>query len=152
MTHDERCLKDWSVAFELATPQMREKRIAALTEGSPGHELWPELDVRGEDEIVRKYRYSAFMPGTSELPDRLRARSFDTVLITGTVTNVCCESSARDANMTNFRTVMVSDGNAANSQEEHDASLTAFYNVFGDVMDTDMIIASLQRGRAVRAA
>jgi ureidoacrylate peracid hydrolase len=152
MTHDERCLTDWSVAFELATPEMREKRIAALTEGSLGHELWPELDVRPEDEIVKKYRYSAFMPGTSELPDRLRARGFDTVLITGTVTNVCCESSARDANMTNFRTVMVSDGNAANSQEEHDASLAAFYNVFGDVMDTDMIVASLQRARSARAA
>jgi ureidoacrylate peracid hydrolase len=152
MTHDERCLVDWSVAFELATPEMREKRIAALTEGSLGHELWPELDIRPEDEIVRKYRYSAFLPGTSALPDRLRARGFDTVLITGTVTNVCCESSARDANMTNFRTIMVSDGNAANSQEEHDASLTAFYNVFGDVMDTEMIIASLQRAKPARAA
>ena len=108
--------------------------------------------MRAEDEIIKKYRYSAFMPGTSDLPDRLRARGFDTVLITGTVTNVCCESSARDANMTNFRTVMVSDGNAANSQEEHDASLTAFYNVFGDVMDTDMIIASLRRSRSARAA
>ena len=152
MTHDDRCLEDWSVAFELATLEMREKRIAALSEGTLGHDLWPELDVRPEDEIVKKYRYSAFMPGTSELPDRLRARGFDTVLITGTVTNVCCESSARDANMTNFRTIMVSDGNAANSQEEHDASLTAFYNVFGDVMDTDMIIASLQRARSARAA
>jgi ureidoacrylate peracid hydrolase len=152
MTHDERCLEDWSVAFELATPTMREKRIAALSEGSLGHELWPELDVRPEDEIVRKYRYSAFLPGTSDLAERLRARSFDTVLITGTVTNVCCESSARDANMMNFRTVMVSDGNAANTQEEHDASLTAFYNVFGDVMDTDMIIAGLRRGVSARAA
>jgi ureidoacrylate peracid hydrolase len=152
MSHDDRCLEDWSVAFELATPEMRAKRIAALSEGTPGHELWPELDVRPEDEIVKKYRYSAFMPGTSELPGRLRARGFDTVLITGTVTNVCCESSARDANMTNFRTVMVSDGNAANSQEEHEASLTAFYNVFGDVMDTDMIIAGLRRGRQARAA
>ncbi|HYZ41100.1 MAG TPA: isochorismatase family protein, partial [Stellaceae bacterium] len=90
-------------------------------------------------------------PGTSELPDRLRARGFDTALITGTVTNVCCESSARDANMMNFRTIMVSDANAANTQEEHDASLTAFYNVFGDVMDTDMIIAGLHRS-AARAA
>ena len=152
MTHDERCLEDWSVAFELATPERRQKRIAALSEGTLGHELWPELDVRPEDEIVKKYRYSAFMPGTSDLPERLRARGFDTVLITGTVTNVCCESSARDANMTNFRTIMVSDGNAANSQAEHDASLTAFYNVFGDVMDTDMIIAGLERGRSARAA
>jgi len=152
MTHDEQCLGDWSASFEMLTPAMREKRIAALSEGTLGHELWPELEVRPQDEVVNKYRYSAFMPGTSELPERLRARGFDTVLITGTVTNVCCESSARDANMTNFRTVMVSDGNAASSQEEHDASLAAFYNVFGDVMDTDMIIAGLRRARSARAA
>ena len=152
MTHDERCLSEWSVAYKLPTPEVRAKRIAALSEGTLGHELWPELEVRREDEIVKKYRYSAFMPGTSDLPDRLRARGFDTLLITGTVTNVCCESSARDANMTNFRTIMVSDGNAALSQEEHDASLTAFYTTFGDVMDTDMIIAGLRRPRSARAA
>jgi ureidoacrylate peracid hydrolase len=136
----------------MASPAMRERRIAALSEGTMGHWLWPGLDVQPQDEIVKKYRYSAFMPGTSDLPERLRARGFDTVLITGTVTNVCCESSARDANMTNFRTIMVSDGNAAATQEEHDAALTAFYNIFGDVMDTDMIIERLQRSPAARAA
>jgi ureidoacrylate peracid hydrolase len=152
MTHDERCLDDWSVAFEISTPAMREKRIAALSEGGLGHQLWPDLHVQPEDEIVKKYRYSGFLPGTSDLADRLRAGGFDTVLITGTVTNVCCESSARDANMMNFRTIMVSDGNAALTQAEHDASLTAFYATFGDVMDTDMIIAALDRGVAVKAA
>jgi ureidoacrylate peracid hydrolase len=152
MTHDERCFTEWSVAYDLPTPEYRAKRIAALSEGTLGHELWPDLDAWPEDEIVKKFRYSAFMPGTSELPNRLRARGFDTVLITGTVTNVCCESSARDANMTNFRTVMVSDGNAALTQDEHDASLTAFYNTFGDIMDTDMIIAGLRRQRSARAA
>ncbi len=152
MTHDERCLDEWSVAHRMASPEMREKRIEALSAGTLGHALWPDLDVQPEDEIVNKYRYSAFMPGTSELPERLRARGFDTVLITGTVTNVCCESSARDANMTNFRTIMVSDGNAANSQAEHDASLAAFYNTFGDVMDTGMVIACLERAGAARAA
>ncbi|MGH7047790.1 MAG: isochorismatase family protein [Stellaceae bacterium] len=152
MTHDERCLDEWSVAFEISTPEMRAKRIAALSEGGEGHKLWPALEIRPPDEIVKKYRYSAFLPGTSDLPERLRARGFDTVLITGTVTNVCCESSARDANMTNFRTIMVSDGNAANNQAEHDASLAAFYASFGDVMDTDMIIANLRRARAARAA
>jgi ureidoacrylate peracid hydrolase len=152
MTHVDHCLDDWSVAFEIASPAMRQKRIAALTKGSLGYQLWPELEVRPGDEIVDKYRYSGFLPGTSELADRLRGRGFDTLLITGTVTNVCCESSARDASMLNFRTVMVSDGNAANTQAEHDASLTAFYNVFGDVMDTDMIIAALDRGSAAKAA
>ena len=144
-THDERCLTDWSVMHAMATPAARAKRIAAMTADTPGHALWPTLELRPEDEIVLKYRFSAFLPGASDLPQRLRARNFDTVLITGTVTNVCCESSARDAMMTNFRAVMVSDGNAASSQAEHEASLSAFYNTFGDVMDTEMIIGCLHR-------
>jgi ureidoacrylate peracid hydrolase len=147
-TCDERSMREWSVAHEMSSPRWRAKRIAALAAGSPGHALWAALDVRPEDEIVEKFRFSGFLPGTSELPDRLRARGFDTVLITGTVTNVCCESSARDAMMSNFKTVMVSDGNAAMTQAEHDAALTAFYNIFGDVMDTDMIIAALTRSLA----
>jgi ureidoacrylate peracid hydrolase len=151
MTHDDACLDDWSVNFAISTPERRQKRIAALTAGSKGHSLWPELDVRPQDEIVDKYRYSGFLPGTSDLAERLRARGFDTVLITGTVTNVCCESSARDAAMLNFRTVMVSDGNAAVSRAEHDAALTAFYNVFGDVMDTEMLVAALAGARKVAA-
>jgi ureidoacrylate peracid hydrolase len=148
MTHDARCLEEWSVAHEIAIPKMRDKRIAALTAGSKGHALWSDLEVLPEDEIVDKYRYSGFLPDTSELPDRLRARGFDTLLVTGTVTNVCCESSARDASMLNFRTIMVSDGNAAMSQAEHDAALANFYNIFGDVMDSAMILDLLGAGVA----
>ena len=73
------------------------------------------------------------------------------MLIVGTVTNVCCESSARDAMMLNFKTVMVSDGNSARSDAEHTATLAAFYAVFGDVMDTDMTIACLRKN-ATRVA
>lgn len=150
-TFDERCLTEWSVMQDISTPAMRAKRAEAMTEGAKGHDLWPTLDVRPEDEVVLKYRFSAFLPGASDLPARLRARGFDTVLITGTVTNVCCESSARDAMMSNFRVVMVSDGNAANTQAEHEASLTAFYLTFGDVMDTDMLLRLLP-GHAKAAA
>ena len=144
-TFDERSAIDWSNAHAMLTSNSRARRTAAMSEGTKGQELWPELDVRPEDEIVRKYRFSAFLPGTSELPYRLRARGFDTVLITGTVTNVCCESSARDAMMTNFKTVMVSDANAAMTMEEHQASLIAFYAIFGDVMDTEFLIQRLTR-------
>lgn len=145
-TFDEACKTEWSVMQDMATPAMRLKRAAAMSEGTKGHDLWPTLDVRPGDEIVKKYRFSAFLPGASDLPARLRARGFDTVLITGTVTNICCESSARDAMMSNFRVVMVSDGNAANTQAEHEASLTAFYLTFGDVMDTDMLVGLLTAG------
>ena len=144
-TFDERGAYEWSHVHAMLSPESQKRRVAAMTEGSQGHQLWPELDVRPEDEIVRKYRFSAFMPGTCDLPYRLRARGFDTVLITGTVTNVCCESSARDAMMINFRTVMISDGNAAMTMDEHNASLVAFYAMFGDVMDTDFVIQRLTR-------
>jgi ureidoacrylate peracid hydrolase len=142
-TFDATCETEWSVMQDMATPDARARRAASMSENTKGHELWPMLDVRSEDEIIKKYRFSAFLPGASPLPDRLRARGFDTVLITGTVTNICCESSARDAMMTNFRVIMVSDGNAAMTPEEHTASLTAFYLTFGDVMDTDMLVQRL---------
>ncbi len=144
-TFNETCLTEWSVMQDISTPALRAKRAAAMSDGTKGHDLWPTLDVWPEDEIVKKFRFSAFLPGASELPARLKARGFDTVLITGTVTNVCCESSARDAMMSNFRVVMISDGNAAATEAEHEASLTAFYLTFGDVMDTDMVIGLLAR-------
>lgn len=139
-THDEACLTEWSVMYDNLLPENRQKRIEAMTEGSLGHQLWAGLDVRTEDETVRKYRYSAFIQGSSDLPQRLRAQGYDTVLIAGTVTNTCCESSARDAMMLNFKTVMVADANAANNDQEHNAALIAFYLIFGDVMTTDELI------------
>jgi ureidoacrylate peracid hydrolase len=150
-TFDESCLTEWSVMQDIATPAMRAKRAAAMSEGTKGHDLWPGLDVGPQDEILKKYRFSAFLPGASTLPARLKSRGFDTVLVTGTVTNVCCESSARDAMMSNFRVVMISDGNAAATQAEHEASLTAFYLSFGDVMDTDMVVGLLTQSAAKAA-
>ena len=150
-TFSDASAREWSVMQDMATPEGRRRRAAAMTEGMPGHDLWPALEVLPEDETVLKYRFSAFLPGASDLPARLRARGFDTVLITGTVTNVCCESSARDAMMTNFRVVMVSDGNAANTPEEHDASLAALYLTFTDLMDTSMVIERLGRPAAKAA-
>ena len=150
-TYDESCEREWSVMQELATPEGRRRRAASMSADTAGHALWPALEVETQDEVVRKNRFSAFLPGASELPGRLRARGFDTVLITGTVTNICCESSARDAMMSNFRVIMVSDANAAMTREEHDASLIALYLTFTDLMDTDMIISRLAQP-AVRAA
>jgi ureidoacrylate peracid hydrolase len=68
------------------------------------------------------------------------------------VTNVCCESTARDAMMLNFKTIMVSDGNAAVTDADHNASLCAFYLTFGDVMPTDMLIECLTRNAASKLA
>jgi ureidoacrylate peracid hydrolase len=140
----EETLEDWSVFYDLLAPDAKQRRVEALAEGSIGHDFWSGLDIRDADQIVTKLRYSAFIPGSSDLAARLRARGIDTVVITGCVTNVCCESSARDAMMLNFRTVMVSDGNAAANDQEHANSLVAFYLNFGDVLTTDEVIAGLR--------
>jgi ureidoacrylate peracid hydrolase len=153
-TFREDALQNWSTYFEMVTSQQGAKRIAALTADSKGHELWAALDVRPDDLIVEKNRFSAFIQGSSNLAEILRQRGLDTLLITGTVTNVCCESTARDAMMLNFKTIMVTDGNAAVTDEDHNASLCAFYLTFGDIMSTDMLIAFLERnaGRKLAAA
>jgi ureidoacrylate peracid hydrolase len=128
------------------------KRIEALTADSEGHRLWPALDVRPQDLMVEKNRFSAFIQGASNLAHVLRERGLDTVIVTGTVTNVCCESTARDAMMLNFKTIMVTDANAAATDADHNASLTAFYLSFGDIMPTDRLIACLRRNARQAAA
>ena len=144
-TFTEESLKSWSVYYHLSGDVQGGKRIAALTENSKGHELWPALDVKPGDPVVEKKRFSAFIQGSSNLAEVLRGRGLDTLLITGTVTGVCCESTARDGMMLNFKTIMVTDGNAAMNDEEHNASLIAFYQMFGDIMSTEKLISLLKR-------
>lgn len=149
----EDSFKSWSIAYEkLAKPARAQKRIAALTPGSLGHQLWAAMDVQPADLIVDKTRFSAFIQGSSNIEASLRARGIDTLLITGTATNVCCESTARDATMRNFQTVMVSDALAAKTDEEHNAALMNFVLNFGDVMTTDEAIGYLRANGAAKVA
>lgn len=142
---DERSREEWSVLEQQASPARRAARIRSIAPGAPGHAFWPDLDIRAGDAIVPKFRYSCFIRGASDLEERLRGRGIDTVLIAGTLTNVCCESTARDAMMLNFRTIMVADANAAMTDAEHNASLIAFYLYFGDVQTAAEVEAALHR-------
>lgn len=144
-------LTDWSVLYDMSTPARVKKRNEALAPGSIGYKLWDALDAMPDDLYVEKLRFSAFIQGSSDLEKTLRERGIDTVIITGTVTNVCCESTARDAMMRNFRTIMVTDANAATNDEEHNAALIAFYLTFGDIMPTDMLVARCEAVGQARA-
>jgi ureidoacrylate peracid hydrolase len=74
------------------------------------------------------------------------------VLIAGTATNVCCESSARDAMMLDYRVIMLSDANAASTDEEHAATLDTFILFFGDVMTADEAIGRLVSAKNRKSA
>ena len=90
-----------------------------------------------------KYRYSAFIPYPSELDGLLRKLDIDTLLVTGVATSTCCESTARDASMWSYRTLMVSDGNADQTDAFHNHTLGKFLVNFGDVQATDDLLAKL---------
>src|SRR5262245_17328023 len=72
-----------------------------------------------------------------------KARGIDTLLIAGTASNGCCESTARDAAMLNFKVIMISDASATETDDMHSMSLQFFYRVYGDVLTVDEAIAGL---------
>ena len=120
---------------------------AALEPGSEGWQFWSELDVHDDDLIVGKDRYSAFW-GHGNLAEKLRDRNINTVIVVGTLTNSCCESTARDAMQNNFATIMVMDANACRSDEDHLATMCTFINSFGDVLTTEQIVNHITNTQA----
>jgi ureidoacrylate peracid hydrolase len=129
---------DWRGFFDVfVRPEDRARAAQALSPGAELHKLWPGLKVGPGDLQVAKNRYSAFIAGSSVLDEILKERQIDTLLIAGTKTNVCCESTARDAMMLDYKVVLLSDCTAALSDEEHRATLENVIQQFGDVRTAD---------------
>jgi ureidoacrylate peracid hydrolase len=133
----------WRGFFDVfVRPENRAKAAGALAAGHEMQELWPKLETRDGDLRETKDRYSPFI-GSSTLHESLRKRNIDTLLIAGTKTNVCCECTARDAMMLDYKVVMLCDCTAALSDEEHLATLENVIQQFGDVMTADDALALL---------
>ena len=153
MTHSDTDKQTWSVFYDdVCNPANSDAGVERLRRGTHGQALHADLDVQAGDMKVEKSRFSAFIQGSSDLDKLLKTHGIDTVLVTGTVTNTCCESTARDAMMLNYKTVMVSDANAAATDAEHNATLGNILRIFGDVMSTDEVIARLMPASKAAAA
>ena len=127
----------------------RKKHLAALTEGAEHHRIYPELDVKPDDPVVLKNRFSALIQGSSELDALCQARGIDTLIVVGTLTNVCCESTVRDAMMLGYRALMPADASATLSDEEHLAALITVALFFGDIRDTEIVLRLIKQGTGV---
>lgn len=144
---------DWCVWFDNFTKgDFKQRMVAAFARGSFGHAIYPELEVLPGDWTVEKQRFGAFVEGSSTLHAQLQERGIDTLIIVGTATNVCCESTARNAMMMNYKVVFVSDANACRTDEEHNATLGNILALFGDVQSTDEVVAAIGAGTAVLQA
>jgi len=129
-----------AVTVELRGPTVAERYRTSGGDGPLRERLWPELDVADEDLVVEKTASSAFFPGRCPLPSLLEARGVTTVLVTGTVANVCCESTARDASTLGYRVIVVADANAAMRDQDLNATLHTIYRSFGDVRSTAEVL------------
>jgi ureidoacrylate peracid hydrolase len=135
---------DWNSFFDVfVKPENRARAAQALSAGSELQKPWRELDIAPGDLRVTKNRYSALIAGASDLGTLLKQRGIDTLLIAGTKTNVCCECTARDAMMLDYKVVLLCDCTAALSDEEHLATLENVIQQFGDVMTADDALALL---------
>jgi ureidoacrylate peracid hydrolase len=141
---------DWEVFFNHVVRNAEVRRRMAESLSPARQEVWKDLDRRPEDPVVVKNRYSALAHGASTLERLLRNLGVDTVLVAGTKTNVCCDSTARDAMMLDFKSVMLSDCCAALSDDEHLGSLETFIQQFGDVMTADEALARLETPAGAR--
>lgn len=127
----------------MLTPERSARRLKELSASHSGFQFPDTLHISPEDTQVVKRCYSALAPGSSGLHDVLQSKGINYVLIGGTVTNVCCESTARDAMMLDYATIMVHDTLSAVTPHEHEQSLQGWMLFFGDVLDTDQVIERL---------
>jgi isochorismate hydrolase len=112
-----------------------------IVEGSWESELIDDLRPASDERVFTKCRYSAFS-GT-ELEMVLRSMGVEDLIIGGVMTNLCCETTARDAFVKDFNVFFLGDGTAAANMELHLASLRNIAYGFGRVMSTDEAIGTL---------
>jgi biuret amidohydrolase len=134
---------------------------AALVDGTPGVDIYPDVVPAPGEHVIKKHRYSGFF-GT-DLDIVLREWSVDTVVIAGTTTENCCLATARDAMFRNYKVVFLSDatatydypdrgfGSMANADVHH-AALVILAASTAHVMSVADLSARLTGGRDSRPA
>lgn len=110
--------------------------------GSPEVELMPEIHKLESDKLVRKHTYNAFHD--TDLESHLKETGKTEVIITGVMTNCCCETTARDAFVKGFRVFFSSDATATSNEDLHNSSLKTLAFGFAYLVDVNSLSATLK--------
>src|SRR5262249_47269117 len=115
-----------------------------LVRGEPGHDIIPELYPIAGEPVIDKPGKGAFYQTDLEL--MLKNRGIDTLLVCGVTTEVCVNTTVREANDRGFRCIVLSDCCASYFPEFHDVGLRmikAQGGIFGSVTSSLPVIAAL---------
>jgi ureidoacrylate peracid hydrolase len=136
----------WPLYFDnFISQDTRADVVAALTPGSPMHDLHSGFRIDESDLVLPKHRFSAFLRTSHSLESILSVRGINTLIVTGTATNVCVESTVRDAMMRDFRVFMPHDATAALDRDAHLAGVRSVMQSFADIRPVDALLALLER-------
>lgn len=113
-------------------------------EGTPESEVHSEVAPLPGEKVVLKHRYSAFY--NTDLETVLRCIGVKDLVITGIMTNICCESTARDAYYRDYRIFLPADGTGSINEEMHVASLLNLAYGFSCVTTVDLILKRFRSG------
>jgi nicotinamidase-related amidase len=114
-------------------------------EGSIESEIYPDLAPLPNEKVVLKHRYSAFY--NTDMETILRCMKIEDIVISGIMTNMCCESTARDAYYRDYRVFFPADGTGSINEEMHIASLLNLAFGFAMVTSTDEILSRFSSGQ-----
>lgn len=114
-----------------------------IMEGTEDWKFLPEIDIESNDIILPKKRYSAFFE--TDLDSILQRRDIHDLIISGVMTNLCCETTARDAFMRDYRVFFLIDGTATGKEEHHIASLKNLGFGFAYLITCDELLKEFNR-------
>lgn len=112
--------------------------LSTCREGTWGAEFYDGISPLTSERVVIKHRYSAFI--NTDLDTVLKARAIQSVLVCGVATNVCVETTARDAYMYDYYVTMIDDCSAAYDAKLHLNTLENMRRHFGLVASSGDII------------
>lgn len=110
-------------------------------EGSPESKVHDSISPLPGEKVIYKHRYSSFY--NTDLETILRCLKVEDLVITGIMTNMCCESTARDAYYRDYRVFFPADGTGSINEEMHLASLLNLAFGFAYITTVDSIISQL---------
>jgi ureidoacrylate peracid hydrolase len=110
-------------------------------EGTPESEVHGDLAPLPSEKVILKHRYSAFY--NTDLETILRCMKIEDLVVSGIMTNMCCESTARDAYYRDYRVFFLADGTGSVTEEMHVASLLNLAFGFAYIATADRIVKEL---------
>ena len=134
---------EWTDSLPWIYRKSQQRELSTCREGTWGAELYQGIAPLSGERIVTKHRYSAFI--NTDLNTLLKAKGIESVLVTGVATNVCVETTARDAYMFDHYVTLVEDCCAAYDQRLHEATLENIRRHFGLVSSSREVIETWAR-------